>query len=162
MGSGACPFPFAHVLTDLYVNDNSHRLGSKIKLNGTPFVCCDSHFLPFQEKVFDYVHCAHVLEHLVNPNAAFVELKRVGKIVDVITPSWIREDIFCSDPYHKWIFMKRNGRIFVRKPRKGKNFKLYKPYFFQIFTKFEYILNKISPIFIFELRIDLEQDFSSS
>jgi SAM-dependent methyltransferase len=162
VGSGACPLPFAHVLADLNIKDNSQRQDSKLKIDGKPFVQCDAHFLPFREKVFDYVQCAHILEHLDNPKRALEEFKRVGERIHIIAPSWIREDIFCSDPYHKWIFVQKKKRIFARRPRKGKNLRLYRHPLFFFFTKFEYLANKVLPIFVHEMDIDLKQEVALS
>jgi len=43
------------------------------------FVMADAHQLPFKNKVFDLVICTETLEHLVDPERALLEIKRVLK-----------------------------------------------------------------------------------
>jgi SAM-dependent methyltransferase len=149
VGSGATPFQYADILCDLYPNDSFQRRGHKLKTVNRPFVICDAQFLPFKSNAFGLVFCSHLLEHIPNPKLAFDELKRVGKVVQIETPSWFREDIFCSNPYHRWVFMVKHGKLFVRKPINGLNLKLDA---FPGFNAFEYLVNKLCPLFLLSWR----------
>jgi len=81
-GSGHFPFPNADVLCDLY--DKPTKVGRL-------FVCCDIQFLPFKPKVFNFVYCSHVLEHVINPNLTISELKRVAQHGYASFPSFFWE-----------------------------------------------------------------------
>lgn len=78
VGSGANPFPPAHVSCDI----------RRMQMKAKPFVTCDGEYLPFRRSIFDFVHCSHVLEHADNPELLFRELRRVGKHGYVESPSW--------------------------------------------------------------------------
>ena len=56
-----------------------------------PDIICDIHYLPFRDKIFDYVYCYHVLEHKgINPDKAIIELLRVAKgWVEIQVPHWL-------------------------------------------------------------------------
>jgi len=56
-----------------------------------------------QDKQFGAVYCAHVLEHLDNPEAAICELNRIAENVFIITPPpfWPWAWFY---PGHKWMF----------------------------------------------------------
>jgi hypothetical protein len=151
VGSGHNPFPFAHVLCDLYDQDNSQRMGYKLRTVHKPFIKCDAQHLPFRNKSFDLIHISHVLEHVSNPKLTLMELKRVGKRIHLETPTWLRETFFSGDCYHKWIIFRRKGQICVRRPIVGFNLKLDRLPFF---NSFEYLMNKLFPMFI--LKVDIE------
>jgi len=109
---------------------------------------CDGQFLPFRYKIFNFLNCSHVLEHVINPRQMLQELKKIGKIIYIETPTWIREDFFCSNLYHKWVFIVREGKLCARKPKKGKNLMLDTLPFF---NTFEYLINTILPIFFLKI-----------
>lgn len=79
-----CGFqPRGDVNCDLYVKDSlNHRNqgeGNTINAKRVPnFVVCDAQFLPFQDRVFQTVFCAQVIEHLENPIVLLRELARVS------------------------------------------------------------------------------------
>lgn len=81
IGSGDRPHWRADVLLDKYISDkySSQRSGSGKVVISKPIVNCDIEKMPFKDKVFDYVICSHVLEHVVNPDKAIREIVRVGK-----------------------------------------------------------------------------------
>jgi len=117
VGSGANPLMVADVLCDRFPKDTQHRGGLPSLMYDKPFVQCDAHFLPFKDKVFDFVHCIHVLEHLEDPKKAYTELKRVGKSGYIETPTWLQENFFYSLRVHKWIISKRDNRLYYQKPK---------------------------------------------
>lgn len=60
--------------------------------------------LPFDDKTFDYIICAHVLEHLRDPFKVVDEINRVGKAGYVGSPS-IFTEIFWNWDEHKWMII---------------------------------------------------------
>jgi SAM-dependent methyltransferase len=102
IGSGGDPFPFATFLVDRFVEPTAHRFGSIVQ-NGKPLVSADIHHLPFRDKCFDFVYCAHILEHTDEPLKACAEIMRIGKRGYLETPT-ISEDILFAwaKDRHKW------------------------------------------------------------
>ena len=86
IGSGGYPFPHATVLTDRFVDDSPSR-HERLATTNVPFVVSDIHALPFGEKSFDFVYCAHVLECVTDPLAACLEIMRVGTRGYIETPT---------------------------------------------------------------------------
>jgi SAM-dependent methyltransferase len=99
VGSGHRPHPRADVLTDKYLGDMER--GGRL-VTDRPFVQADAQQLPFKPKVFDYVLCRHVLEHLGDPEAFFHEISRVGEAGYIETPSVIWEYLHPTRTYHRW------------------------------------------------------------
>jgi len=102
IGSGDNPNIRADILCDLYPQSNEERSGRLgIWVDERPFVMCDIQALPFRDKVFDYVLCSHLLEHVEDPEKAVKELTRVGKRGRVETPSKLMETVY-GWPFHRW------------------------------------------------------------
>ncbi len=81
IGSGHDPFPFATHLADRALDDNQYgRAGAAFKQVGAlPVSECDIEDMScFADKQFDFIHCSHVLEHVVDPARACRELMRVA------------------------------------------------------------------------------------
>jgi len=117
VGSGDNPNIRADVLCDLYPQSNRERSGKQeIWLDERPFIVCDIQKLPFQNKVFDYVICSHLLEHVEDPEQAAKELTRIGKRGRVETPGDLFETLY-GWPFHRWkVSRGGDGRvIFERK-----------------------------------------------
>jgi len=109
IGSGNNPNSKATVLLDLYIKDSSHRSMHELKIDERPFVNASIEYLPFRDKIFDYVICNHVLEHVDNPVKACQEIQRVGKKGYIECPSpfleqgyWIATDGKSHWEKHKW------------------------------------------------------------
>jgi SAM-dependent methyltransferase len=118
LGSGHRPHPRADVLTDKYLDD-AERGGHLVM--DRPFVQADAQKLPFRPKVFDYVICRHVLEHLEDPAAFFHEIGRVGRAGYIETPSFIWEYLHPTRTYHRWYVLEIDDQlVMVRKPADGK------------------------------------------
>ena len=56
-----------------------------VGLSGVPAVVADAQRLPFRDDTFDIVVCSEVIEHLLVPERAIRELKRVARRAAVIT-----------------------------------------------------------------------------
>lgn len=110
---GAKPFPKASVLCDLNARPVPDRRMKTLVTEGKPFVLCDSRYLPFKDKAFDFATSYYLIEHMDDPWSLFKELKRVSKHGYVQCPSWFSELLYNED-VHRWIVLKRDGRLFVK------------------------------------------------
>lgn len=81
IGSGDKPHWRADVLVDKFPEGEHavQRAGAAEALTPRALFDADAGDLPFADKVFDYVICSHVLEHVLDPAAAMREMMRVGK-----------------------------------------------------------------------------------
>jgi SAM-dependent methyltransferase len=110
---GANPFPKASVLCDLNISPVPDRSMKKLITEGKPFVLCDSRYLPFKDKAFDFATSYYLIEHIDDPQGLFRELRRVSKHGYVQCPSWFSELLY-NEKVHRWIVLKREGRLFVK------------------------------------------------
>jgi len=102
IGSGHNPHPRADVLMDRYLEENADRSGKPIKMDKKrSFIIADAQYLPFKDKVIDYIIASHIAEHAEDPESFCRELIRIGKKGYVETPSKIGE-IFLTERFHKW------------------------------------------------------------
>ena len=111
IGSGSDPFPYATCLVDRFLDPTPHRDGS-INRSGKPLVSADIQYLPFPDKSFEFVYCAHILEHVDDPVRACAEIMRIGKRGYLETPT-MSEDILFSwaKERHKWHVVGINGTL---------------------------------------------------
>lgn len=74
--------------------------------NGNHFFQLDLEIqkLPFDDNMFDFVICAHILEHLRNPFRVVAEINRVGRAGYVGSPS-IFTEVFWNWSEHKWLII---------------------------------------------------------
>ncbi len=116
IGSGGSPFPYATHLADKYPGETHHRY-EKFDKKDLPFTKADIEKLPFDDKSFDFVYTAHVLEHVENPAKALDELMRVGKRGYIEVPTRMSDIIFNLTRlkhFHKWhINIAGNTIIFI-------------------------------------------------
>jgi SAM-dependent methyltransferase len=110
---GAKPFPDANILCDLNVSPVPDRRMKTLVTEGKPFVLCDSRYLPFKDKAFDFATSYYLIEHMDDPASLFKELKRVSEHGYIQCPSWFSELLYKED-VHRWIVFKRNGQLFVK------------------------------------------------
>lgn len=110
---GAKPFPKANVLCDLNVKPVPDRRMKSLVTEEKPFILCDSRYLPFKDKAFDFVTSYYLLEHVSAPWLVFKELKRVSKHGYVQCPTWLNELLYGEDVHH-WIVLKRNDKLYVK------------------------------------------------
>jgi hypothetical protein len=102
IGSGGYPFPSATVLTDRFLENSPYRSELLVRDN-KPFLLSDIHELPFRDKGFDFVYCAHVLEVVENPLRACAEIMRVGKRGFIETPTAGKDMLFAwARNLQKW------------------------------------------------------------
>ncbi len=111
IGSGHNPHPRADVLCDRLIEDDSER-GGRIVAD-RPLVEGDAQRLPFRDRAFDYVICAHVLEHADDPGAMLHELMRVGTRGYIETPSEVAEWLY-GWPFHRSVVNLVDGRLQIR------------------------------------------------
>jgi len=120
---GAKPFPNAHVLCDLHLNRVPDRNMRELRTEGKPFVLCDCRFLPFKEKAFSFVTSYYLIEHVDDPSKMVKELKRVSEHGYIQCPSWFNEIIY-SERVHKWVVLKRGGKLYVKSLDRSKRFRV--------------------------------------
>jgi hypothetical protein len=111
IGSGHNPHPRSDVLCDRCIEDDSERGGRLVA--DRPIVEGDAQALPFRDGAFDYVICAHVLEHVENPGEMLRELMRVASRGYIETPSEIAERLY-GWPFHRSVVHVVDGRLVIR------------------------------------------------
>ncbi len=122
IGSGDKPFWRSDVIVDRYLNDDQQRhSGAMIYDKKKIFVDADVENLPFKDKVFDFAFCAHLLEHVENPEKAIKEITRVAKSGYIEVPNGII-DLFEPFPPHLWFCNYRDGKLMFFQKEKSKNF----------------------------------------
>jgi len=112
IGSGNNPHPRSDVLCDKAIEDDTER-GGRI-VSDRPMVEADAQDLPFKDSSFDYVICAHVLEHVEDPGRMLSELMRVAPRGYLETPSEIAERLY-GWPFHKSVINVVGGKLVIRK-----------------------------------------------
>jgi SAM-dependent methyltransferase len=120
---GAKPFPLADVLCDLHFEPVPDRRMRELVTEGKPFVLCDCRYLPFKDKAFGFVTCYYLVEHIDDPWSLFKELKRVSKHGYIQCPSWFNEILY-GEKVHKWIVLKRYGKLYVKRIGNGKRVRI--------------------------------------
>ena len=103
IGSGDKPHWRADVLVDKFP-DGEHavqRAGGAEALTPKALFDADAGDLPFADKVFDYVICSHVLEHVLDPGAAMREMMRVAKAGYIEVPH-VGSARLLDFPSHLW------------------------------------------------------------
>ncbi len=102
-------FPRADVLVDMNPDLIPVYQGRKFLLSSVEA-------LPFQDDCFDFIWCAHILEHTLDPKKACEELMRIGARGRIKTPSSFKEMLHPL-PYHNWLVSwYSNTLIFEKKP----------------------------------------------
>lgn len=114
IGGGDNPHPKANVVVDKFLFDNTHRSHSLRLLKRQNLMVADGEKLPFKDKVFDYVVCSHVIEHVAEPFKFLKELSRVGKRGYIETPSLIGEYLIPKKS-HRWAILEVEEKIVLMK-----------------------------------------------
>jgi predicted SAM-dependent methyltransferase len=133
IGPGSYPHPRANVYIDIDAQNlariktdhtkNQMTLVDELE-KGLPALLNTPELVArFGEKLFDYVFCSHVLEHVEDPQACVNTLMRIAKRGTIVLPSAIKESLFnFEEPTHKWmilphpqsgipIFIRRSGFV---------------------------------------------------
>jgi len=113
VGCGGMPFGTATHLADVTLTDDSARFGLPVPLGPRPVFECSVEQMPFGDLEFDFVYCAHVLEHLEDPAAACRELMRIAPRGYVECPRSWTEFVF-SAPGHRWLVDLEQGVLIFR------------------------------------------------
>ena len=103
VGSGDKPHWRADVLLDRYIGAEhaGQRSGRASARVTRPLFDADAAAMPFAERVFDYVVCSHVLEHVVDPAAVVHEMVRVAAAGYIEVPEAASAKIL-DFPSHLW------------------------------------------------------------
>ncbi len=112
VGSGDKPHWRADVLLDRFpgVEHGGQRSGASGARVDRPLFVADAADMPFADKVFDYVVCSHVLEHVEHPDAVVAELTRVAKAGYIEVPEAASAKIV-DFPSHLWWVTLEDGTV---------------------------------------------------
>lgn len=110
VGGGHNPHPRANIIVDKFVESNYHRSGDIKVLNHQQFMNADGENLPFEDKSFDYVICAQVLEHVNDPVQFLKEQSRVASYGYLETPNIIGEFLIPKES-HRWILQEIDNKV---------------------------------------------------
>ncbi|MFN0118608.1 MAG: methyltransferase domain-containing protein [Elusimicrobiota bacterium] len=112
IGGGDGPFPRADILCEKFFSDDSERTSPILR--DRPLVLGDIECLPFADKSFDFVYCAHVLEHTNDPAKAIAEIMRISNEGYIEVPSEYLELTATSTPSHLWVIRLEAGKLVFR------------------------------------------------
>ncbi len=117
VGSGDKPHWRADVLLDRFPGDEhaSQRSGSSSARIDRPLFDADAADMPFADKVFDYVICSHVLEHVERPDAVVAELARVAKAGYIEVPEASSAKIVDFPSHLWWVTLDDGVLVFTAK-----------------------------------------------
>ena len=122
VGSGDKPFWRADVIADKDIVDDGQRAtGSMLFDNRKYFIEADVEKLSFKDNAFDFVFCAHLLEHVPHPDRAIKELTRVAKRGYIEVPGAIG-DLLSPFPVHLWFCDYRDGVLIFQQKSKTLSF----------------------------------------
>lgn len=110
VGSGGNPYPRSNVLLDAY-ESTRERFWEPLT-SDRPTILGFAEDLPFKNKAFDFVICAHVLEHSKDPAKFLSELQRVAKSGYIEVPDAFFERV---NPYrdHRLEITSRNQKLII-------------------------------------------------
>lgn len=152
VGSGDKPFWRADIIVDKHLKDNQQRhSGSMLFDKRKIFIQADVEKLPFKDKIFDFVFCSHLLEHVENPDIAISELIRVAKSGYIEVPNSILEMLRPFPPHLWYCLYVNNVLLFKQKEKQDVLMNSIEMFGESIFNNniFQYLLNKdINRIFI--------------
>lgn len=115
IGGGSRPFARADVVTEAFLEENTHRSGVPVAGN-VKYVECLAEELPFRDREFDLAIARHVFEHVTDPGRACREMMRVAKRGFIETPGYYNS--YLSDyPAHRWIVYEEEGQLIFEKKK---------------------------------------------
>ena len=117
VGSGDKPHWRADVLLDHYAGDEhgGQRSGAAAARVDRPLFDADAADMPFADKIFDFVICSHVLEHVVHPGRVISELTRVAKAGYIEVPSAASAKIVDFPSHLWWVTLEDGVLVFTAK-----------------------------------------------
>ena len=117
VGSGDKPHWRADVLLDHYVGDEhgGQRSGAAAARVDRPLFDADAADMPFADKVFDYVVCSHVLEHVDRPDDVIAELTRVARAGYIEVPEAASAKIVDFPSHLWWVTLDDGVLVFTAK-----------------------------------------------
>ncbi len=117
VGSGDKPHWRADVLLDRFPGDEhgGQRSGASGARVDRPLFDADAADMPFADKVFDYVICSHVLEHVEHPDAVVAELTRVAKAGYIEVPEAASAKIVDFPSHLWWVTLEQGVLVFTAK-----------------------------------------------
>jgi len=122
IGSGDKPHWRADVIVDKFPGDDRQRNAGEVLIDRKKlFVNADVEKMPFEDKVFDFVFCSHLLEHVEDPGKAIDEITRVGKRGYIEVP-FSGLDLLKPFKAHLWFCDEDNGRLIFFKRDAAENF----------------------------------------
>ncbi len=122
VGSGDNPHVRADVLCDRSLWDSGERSGNyDLIIDGRPFVFANGCKLPFKNKVFDFVICRHLVEHIHNPTDLLEELVRVGKAGYIECLGSFMEKLYGWD-FHRQLVDYDNDILYIRPKATSRNY----------------------------------------
>ncbi len=65
-------------------------------------IVCDVQYLPFKEKCFKYSYASHLVEHILSPEGALAEMRRISDVVVLTYPHYLSPNAYI-DKTHKWV-----------------------------------------------------------
>lgn len=117
VGSGDKPHWRADVLLDRFpgAEHGGQRSGASGARVDRPLFAADAADMPFADKVFDYVICSHVLEHVEHPDAVVAELTRVAKAGYIEVPEAASAKIVDFPSHLWWVTLEDGVVVFTAK-----------------------------------------------
>ncbi len=117
VGSGDKPHWRADVLLDRYVGEEhgGQRSGASTARVDRPLFDADAANMPFDDQVFDYAICSHLLEHVERPDAVIAELVRVAKAGYIEVPEAASAKIVDFPSHLWWVTLEDDVLVFTAK-----------------------------------------------
>lgn len=117
VGSGDKPHWRADVLLERFIDDShgGQRSGAARARVDRPTFEADAAAMPFADKVFDYVICSHVLEHVERPDLVVAEMVRVAKAGYIEVPEAASAKIVDFPSHLWWVTYEDNALVFTAK-----------------------------------------------
>ena len=117
VGSGDKPHWRADVLLDRFPGDEhgGQRSGASVARVDRPLFAADAADMPFADKVFDFVICSHVLEHVEHPDSVVAELTRVAKAGYIEVPEAASAKIVDFPSHLWWVTLEDGVVVFTAK-----------------------------------------------
>lgn len=131
IGAGHNPSMFASLIIEKYIDDSTHRQGQVMDTDSTIILQADIENIPLKNNAIDFSICSHVLEHVMDPEAAVKEISRVSRQGYLELPTKFSEYLFDRDD-HLWLCSLQEGGVVCMEP-KPRNFEKEFASLFKVF-----------------------------